>query len=402
MEARAAMSGSSSRRARGQHRLSHQRVLKLKEAGKYEDGGGLRLVIDRQLNKRWVLRLTIEGKRRELGLGSFPAISLEAARNKAAELRSQAAEGTDQRAIEIKERRARGVTFEAAFWTYFEVKQRTLSNAKHLKQWPSTMKAYVFPVIGKMPVNEVAAGDIIRLLQPIWYEKAETARRVLQRLEAVFKSAIVRGFREKASPCIGIAGELGTAHRKVVHFRALPYSDMAEFVQVIRDSKARPVTKLCFTFLVLTAARSSEARLAAWSEIDRDTGLWVIPAERMKARRAHIVPLTRQAIAILEEARQLGEGSLIFATAPDKALSDMTLTKLIRDLGWAERCTVHGIRSSFREWCALEAKVSDRIAEAALAHIDKDRVQAAYLRSNFVEERRKLMQSWADFILTAQ
>jgi integrase len=157
---------------------------------------------------------------------------------------------------------------------------------------------------------------------------------------------------------------------------------------------------LCFTYLVLAAARSSEARLAVWSEIDRETALWVIPAERMKARREHIVPLSRQAIAILEEIRQLGEGSLIFATARDRALSDMTLTKLIRDLGWAERCTVHGIRSSFREWCALEAKVPDRIAEAALAHIDKDRVQAAYLRSNFVEERRKLMQSWADFVLT--
>ncbi len=402
MEALATISGSSSRRVRGQHRLSHQRVLKLKKPGKYEDGGCLRLVVDKQLNKRWVLRLTIKGKRRELGLGSFPEISLETARHKAAELRSQAAEGTDQRAIEVKERRARGVTFEEAFWTYFEVKQHTLSNAKHLKQWPSTMKAYVFPVIGKMPINEVEAGDVIRLLQPIWYEKAETARRVLQRLEAVFKSAIVRGFREKASPCIGIAGELGTAHRKVVHFRALPYSEMPEFVQAVLHSKARPVTKLCFTFLVLTAARSSEARLAAWSEIDRDRGLWVIPAERMKARREHIVPLNRQAIDILERARHLGDGPLIFTTASGKTLSDMTLTKLIRDLGWADRCTVHGIRSSFREWSALEAKASDRIAEAALAHIDKDRVQAAYLRSNFVEERCTLIQSWADFILAAR
>ena len=399
MEALAAINGSTSRRARGLHRLSHQRALKLKETGKYEDGGGLRLVIDRQRNKRWVLRLTIKGKRRELGLGSFPEISLETARNKAAELRSQAAEGTDQRAIETKEKRARGVTFEEAFWTHFEVKQHTLSNAKHLKQWPSTMKAYVFPVIGKTPVNEVGAGDIIRLLQPIWYEKAETARRVLQRLEAVFKSAIVRGFREKASPCIGIAGELGTAHRKVTHFRALPYGEMPELLQIVRNSKARSVTKLCFTYLVLTAARSSEARLAAWSEIDRDTDLWAIPPERMKARRHHLVPLSHQAIAILDEAGQLGDGNLIFPTVRGKGLSDMTLTKLIRDLGWAERCTVHGIRSSFREWCALEAKVPDRIAEAALAHVDKDRVQAAYLRSSFVEERRELMRLWADFVL---
>jgi integrase len=391
---------STPRRPRGLHRLSHQRVLKLKEPGKYEDGGGLRLVVDHQLNKRWVLRVTINGKRRELGLGSFPEVPLETARNKATELRSRAAEGTDRRAIETKERRARGVTFEEVFWAYFEIKQHNLSNAKHLKQWPSTMKAYVFPVIGQMPVNEVAAGDIIRLLQPIWYEKAETARRVLQRLEAVFKSAIVRGFRDKASPCIGIAGELGTTHRKVAHFRALPYCDLPELLQIIRNSKARSATKLCFTFLVLAASRSSEARFATWSEIDRDTGLWVIPAERMKARREHIVPLSDQAIAILEEARQLGEGDLIFAAGSDKALSDMTLTKLLRDLGWAERCTVHGSRSSFREWCALEAKVPDRIAEIALAHVDKDRVQAAYLRSNFVEERRKLMQSWADFVLT--
>ena len=387
------------RRARGLHRLSHQRVLKLKAPGKYEDGGGLRLVVDQQLNKRWVLRLTIKGKRRELGLGSFPKVSLEVARNKAAELRSQAADGTDQRAAETKQKRARGVTFEEAFRTYFEVKQHTLSNAKHLKQWPSTMEAYVFPMIGKMPVNEVAAADIIRLLQPIWYEKAETARRVLQRLEAVFKSTIVRGFREKASPCIGIAGELGTAHRKVAHFRALPYNDLPVLLQNVRDSKAQPVTKLCFAYLVLTAARSSEARLAAWSEVNHETDLWMIPAERMKARRQHVVPLSLKAIAILDQARRIGNGDLIFPTVRGRVLSDMTLTKLIRDLGWADRCTVHGIRSSFREWCALEAKVPDRIAEAALAHVDKDRVQAAYLRSNFVEERRKLMQSWADFVL---
>jgi integrase len=179
----------------------------------------------------------------------------------------------------------------------------------------------------------------------------------------------------------------------------LPYSDLPEFVQAIRDSKARPATKLCFTFLVLTAARSSEARLAAWSEIDHETGLWTISAKRMKSRRPHLVPLSDQAIGILKEARQLGDGPLIFVTARGKALSDMTLTKLIRDLGWAERCTVHGIRSSFREWCALEAKILDRIAEAALAHVDKDRVQDAYLRSSFVEERRKIMQSWANFVL---
>ncbi len=399
MAVNASKAPSMPRRPRGLHRLSHQRVLKRRAPGKYEDGGGLRLVVDQQLNKRWVLRLTINGKRRELGLGSFPEVSLEAARNRAAELRSQAAEGTDQRAIETKQRRAREVTFEEAFWTYFEVKQHTLSNAKHLKQWPSTMEAYVFPAIGKMPVNEVAAGDIIQLLQPVWYEKAETARRVLQRLEAVFKSAIVRGFREKASPCIGIAGELGTAHRKVAHFRALPYHDLPVLLQNIRDSKAQAVTKLCFAYLALTAARSSEARLAAWNEVDRETDLWMIPARRMKARRQHVVPLSREANAILDEARRLGGGDLIFPTVRGKALSDMTLTKLIRDLGWADRCTIHGIRSSFREWCALEAKVPDRIAEAALAHVDKDRVQAAYLRSNFVEERRKLMQSWADFVL---
>ncbi len=399
MEALPTINGSTSGRARGLHRLSHQRVLKLKEPGKYEDGGGHMLVIDRQLNKRWVLRVTINGKRRELGLGSFPEVSLEAARNKAAAFRSQAVEGTDQRAIEAKAKRHRGITFEEAFWTYFEGKQHTLSNAKHLKQWPSTMKSYVFPVIGSIPVSEVEAGDVIRLLQPIWYEKAETARRVLQRLEAVFKSAIVRGFREKASPCIGIGSELGTAHRKVMHFRALPYDDLPELLQVVHNSKARLVTKLCFTYLVLTAARSSEARLANWGEINHGAGLWSIPAERMKARRQHFVPLSLQAIAALSQARQLGAGDLIFPTVRGKALSDMTLTKLIRDLGWAERCTVHGIRSSFREWCALQARVPDRIAEAALAHADKDRVQAAYLRSSFIEERRELMQLWADFVL---
>src|SRR5205823_14783044 len=189
---------------------------------------------------------------------------------------------------------------------------------------------------------------------PIWFDKPETGRRLLQRLEAVFRSAILRGHRERACPCIGVVQELGVRHRTVTNHRSLPYAEVPEFITELRNSKCQPVTRLAFEWLILTATRSGETRLATWAEIDISTALWTLSPDRTKARRKHVVPLPQRCLEILQEARALFPGSdLIFpSTKPSTPLSDMTLTKVLRDMALADRATPHGFRSSFKNWCA--------------------------------------------------
>ena len=257
----------------------------------------------------------------------------------------------------------------------------------------------MFPVIGDVPIEDVDADQIIRVLEPIWYEKDETAKRVLQRMEAVFKSAIRLGKREKASPCIGVAEELGTRHREVRHHPAMPYESLPDFIARLREptQRAWQTTRPALEFLILTATRSSETREAMWSEFDLEKGLWVIPKERMgKSRKKHVVPLSRRCLEILYEMKAVNPcSSYVFeGTKKGRPLSDMTLTKLLRDAGLGKEATVHGFRSSFKDWCAEREKVADEVSEAALAHTNKDRVKAAYLRTNFLEERKSLMERW--------
>ena len=383
--------------ARVEKRLSAVRVKAIKEPGKYEDGGGLRLVVDPTGSKRWVMRTTIAGKRVERGLGGFPTVSLEQARERGTAIRKAAKDGVDLKAAE-KRQTDRGKTFREMFEITFEQRQKQLSNAKHLAQWPSTMQAYVFPKIGDRPVAEIVTAEIIDVLTPIWFDKPETGKRVLQRIETVFKSAIVRGIRDRASPCIGVAQEFGVQHRDVKHHAAMPWKQVPRFVAWLHTPSPRrnPMTLLCFEFLILTAARSGEARGALWSEIDLETATWEIPKERMKAREPHRVPLSPRCIEILRAARALRPRSALAFEAhkPTKMLSDMTLTKLLRDA--RIEATAHGFRSSFKIWCAEIAKCQHEVSEAALAHSQKDRVVAAYLRTDFFDERRQIMVTWAD------
>jgi integrase len=300
--------------------------------------------------------------------------------------------------------RSKEVTFQHAFETFFEVKQKSLSNAKHLKQWPSTIETYVFPKIGHRVIADVTAAEIVELLQPIWWEKPETARRVLQRVRAVFDAAIVLGQREKANPCTGLSSLLGTNHQDSEHHRALPYTEVPGLIETLRGSAAEPVTKLAFEWLILTATRSGETRGAAWSEIDEANALWVIPKQRMKkGRREHIVPLSDRCLAIAVEARALNpESALLFPAASGKPLSDMVFTKLLRDRGFADKATPHGFRTSFRTWCIEVDKCREVVAEAALAHAIRDKAEAAYRRSNYLEERTSLMQRWATFCTSSR
>ena len=391
--------------AMGRHLLTAHKIRGISKPGVYKDGGGLRLVVTQGLTKRWELWVSIKGKRRERGLGVYPQVSLQEARDKADEFRRAARKGVDLRRLRLDEQ-ARSVSFRQAFETYFAVKCKQLSNAKHLKQWPSTMETYVFPVFGDVPIADVNTGQVLDVLTPIWYEKPETAKRVLQRMEAVFKSAILRGTRDRASPCVGVAQELQTRHREVRHHPALPWQEVPEFIAMLQGSapRALPSTRLAFEFLILTATRSGETRGAVWSEFDLDNGVWVIPKERMKARKVQRVPLTSRCVSILREARALNpQGVLVFEGAKrGRPLSDMTFTKVLRDAGLGERATPHGFRSSFKIWCSEKAKVADEVSEAALAHRIKDRVKAAYLRTDFLDERRLLMQTWEAYCLSGQ
>ena len=299
---------------------------------------------------------------------------------------------------------ARSVTFKQAFDAYFEIKRKSLSNAKHLAQWPSTMETYVYPRLANRPVAEILSGEVLAVLEPIWHAKPETAKRVLQRMQAVFDSAILRNWRERASPCIGVAQALGgTAHRMVQHHAALPYDQVPAFLRELCHSHAQPETRLAFEWLILTATRSGETRHATWSEVDATHGLWIIPSRRMKGsgpqRRDHHVPLSGRCLEILAEARTLKPGGdLLFPSQrTGRPLSDMTFTKLLRDLGYGGHATAHGFRSSFRDWATEMEKVREVVAEAALAHAVRDKTEAAYRRTTYLEERRTLMERWAAY-----
>lgn len=389
-------------RLRTTNRLTALKVAKLKVPGLYEDGAGLRLVVTAVGTKRWVLRLTINGHRVERGLGVWPDVSLDDARKKAAPMRQAAKDGIDIRKEQRRISKAKGVSFTQAFEDFFAIRKQHLSNGKHVQQWQNTMRDYVFPTIGKRPAADITAGEMIDVLKPIWFDKPETAGRVLQRVKATFDSAILRGTREKANPCIGVAQEFGSLRRTVQHHPALPWPEVPAFVQTLRRSAATETTRLLFEFLILTVARSGEARGALWEEIDLAQKTWSIPGlsvetdRRMKNRETHIIPLSKQALRVLKKVRKLNpQASLIFPGANELPLSDNTLSKLMRD--GAVAGTPHGFRSAFKDWAA-ERGVRDEVSEAALAHSDRDKVRAAYRRTRFLEERKILMQSWSDFV----
>ncbi len=377
-------------------KLSAVRVKTLKAPGKYEDGGGLRLVITPGGTKSWVIRVSVAGNRIERGLGAYPDVSLDDAREAAAMFRKAAGSGIDLRAEE-KQMAQAATKFRDMFKITLAQREKQLSNAKHLKQWTSTMEAYVFPKIGDVAVADVTTGQVLEVLTPIWFDKPETAKRVLQRMELVFKSAIVRGIRTTASPCTGVSDELGTKHRAPKHHASMPWPDVPDFILWLhqRSASGQPlVTSLALEFLILTATRSGETRGAVWTEFDFKTATWTIPAERMKARDAHRVPLSKRCLQILETAKSLNPvGDLVFPSMKSTALSDMTFTKLLRD----EKldATAHGFRSSFKVWASECAKVPNEVSEAALAHSVGSKVVAAYLRTDFLAERRPLMEAWS-------
>ncbi len=346
-----------------------------------------------------MLRITVDGRRRDIGLGGYPSVSLALAREKAADNRATIAEGRDP----VAEKHSPAMpTFRQAAQAVHEANKPRWRNARHAASWIQTLERHAMPKLGNTPLDRIGRGEVLQVLTPIWTTRPETARRVRQRIRTIFKWAMAHGFMESNPAGEAIDGALPPMPKVKAHFRALPYQEVGLALKTIEMSQASIAAKLCFRFLVLTAARSGEARGATWDEIDFQDRVWRIPSERMKAGMEHRVPLSRQALEVLVEASALRDDSgLVFPSSMKRSspLSDMTLTKILRSVGLAERATVHGFRSSFKNWTLEQTDTPWAVSEAALAHILGNATEQAYARSDLFERRRELMQLWADYVL---
>lgn len=367
--------------------------------GRYQDGKGLMLVVKPSGSRSWQVRLQVDGKRRDFGLGSAGDVSLAEARDKADEIRKLYRAGVDPVAKKRAERMARNEipTFrEAAESTHAEHKG-SWRNARHKGDWLATLRNHAFPSLGNLRVDLIEAPMIRDVLLPIWLEKPETARRVRQRIKAVLGWAASKGYRGHLDLTVMSTG-LPKQPSRNNHFKAMPYEEVPAFVSRVREA-SETVGRLALLFTIYTAARSGETRGATWSEIDLKAATWTIPAKRMKAGREHIVPLSAPALAVLERAALLriaGDNPPVFPGKGGKPVSDMTLSKVLRDMDLD--VTVHGFRSSFKDWASESSSFPDAVSEAALAHVDPNKTRAAYKRTDFLKMRVDLMAAWAAFV----
>ena len=370
------------------------------KAGRHADGKGLYLLVKPSGAKSWVLRVQVGGRRRDYGLGSLDLVSLQEARDRALEYRKAAKSGLDP-SLERKKAQRAIPTFEEAARRYHETVRGSWRNGKHADQWLSTLVTHAFPTIGSMRVDHVDAPTVQSVLLPIWLTLPETARRVRQRVSSVLDFAHGQGWRATETPRNAINSLMKRIKqpRRGGGFAAMPYAELPDFMGDLRAGSPT-VGRLALQFLILTAARSGEVRGARWDEIDLDKAQWNIPAARMKAGEAHSVPLTPAAVEVLRQARGLTpvrHGQPIFPGLKGQPLSDATLAKVLRVAGGGA-FTVHGMRSAFRDWIAEQTTFPGDWAEAALAHTLPNKVEAAYKRTKFIEQRRKLMAAWSDYL----
>lgn len=364
--------------------------------GRHGDGRGLYLLVKVSGSKSWVLRYQINGQRRDMGLGSYPTVGLAKARQRRHEAHQLISDGIDPL---THRKRQQSMTFREAAEALIESKRPGWKNAKHAAQWSSTLSTYAFPRLGGMDISALETGDILGVLKPIWSKKSETASRVRQRIEAVIDYGTALGIRSGDNPARwrGHLDHLLPKPSKVKavrHHPALPHHQIAHFMSDLRAREGVGARALAFT--ILTAARSGETRGMKWTEIDLDNRLWTIPAERMKAGKEHRVPLSKAALALIGDFR--GSNGLVFEseTKRGKSISNMSMAAVLRRMQH-DGITVHGFRSTFRDWAGETTGFPREVIEAALAHRLKDRAEAAYARSDLFEKRRKLMDAWASY-----
>jgi len=366
-------------------------VETLKAKGEYLDGSGLFLRITDGGSKSWYLRTTVHGRLKKIGLGSADHVSLAKAREEAAKLRAIARQGGDPSA----ERKREMLTFEEAARRVHAALLPTWRNQKHAETWLSTIENYACPEFGSRRIDTIGSADILAVLSPVWTKKPETAKRLKQRLSTVFDWAKGAGHYPHENPVNGVKRALPTVKRRPEHLAALPWREIPAFMSELRERSA--VSARALEFIILTASRSGEVRGARWAELDGD--VWTVPGERMKRGLPHRVPLSDAALNVLERVRGL-DGDLIFPSplrrneGHARPLSVMGFKPLLARMG-REGFTVHGFRSTFRDWCSESARVPREVAEAALSHATGNEVERAYARSDLLDQRRGLMKLWA-------
>jgi len=390
-------------------KLNSLAITKTTKPGYYGDGAGLWLQVSPSITKSWIFRFTLRGNQREMGLGALHTVSLADARLKARECRQQLLDGIDpletRKSLRLaaSAERAKVLSFDQCAAAYMDAHRNSWKNAKHAAQWESTIKTYATPVIGQLPVSNIDTALVIKVLSPIWQTKTETASRLRGRIESVLDWAATSGYRTGVNPARWrghLENLLAKPSKvsKVVHHPALAWQDIAEFMTELREREGIAARALEFT--ILTASRSGEVRGAKWTEIHNN--MWIVPAERMKMGKEHRVPLSKEALAILAKAPSIGD--FIFPGAVHhRPLSDMSLTAVLRRMN-RNGVTVHGFRSTFRDWCAESVANSfpREVCEQALAHSLSDKVEAAYRRGDLIEKRAVLMQAWATYCYQAE
>ncbi|MFN4357556.1 tyrosine-type recombinase/integrase [Sphingopyxis alaskensis] len=382
-------------------------AVKNAKPGRHADGGGLHLLVKESGARSWVYRFMLNGKSRDVGLGAAAgpdAISLSDARDLASALRLKVKAGIDP--LEERQQEAAqalataqaaeiaGITFKAVAEAYIVANEGSWRNEKHRQQWRNTLATYVYPVMGELPVAEIGTPHVLKILEPIWQAKPETASRIRGRIETVLDAAKARGYRAGENPARwrGHIAQILPARSRLTrgHHKAMPYDAIPAFVAELRERDA--MAALALEFVILTAARTNEVLQATWGEVDLEKAIWTIPAGRMKAGKEHRVPLSPRAIEILEAVKPLQMANL-FPTDKRGSLSTMAMTMLLRRM--KQDCTVHGFRSGFRDWSAECTGYAHEVCEMALAHVIGNKSEAAYRRGDLFEKRRRLMADWA-------
>ena len=389
-------------------------TVKNAKAGRHADGGGLNLLVKESGARSWVFRFMLNGKSRDLGLGAAAGpdkISLAKARDLATALRLKVKAGVDPLAERQREAaeavsaaqaaQIAGITFKHVAEAHIAANEGSWRNDKHRQQWRNTLATYVYPVIGDLPVADIGTAHVLQIVEPIWQDKPETASRVRGRIETLLDAAKARGYRDGENPARwrGHIAQILPARAKLSrgHHKAMAYAELPAFTRILRAREA--MAALALEFVILTATRTSEVLGAKWDEVDLDQAIWTIAAARMKAGKEHRVPLSPRAVEILEAVKPLGKDRLFPANKGGK-LSGMAMSMLLRRMKLD--CTVHGFRSSFRDWCAESTSYAHEVCEMALAHSIGNKAEAAYRRGDLFDKRRRLMNDWASFCAVDQ
>ena len=370
----------------------------LSKPGLYRADDTLYLSVQESGRRSWIQRVMIDGRRHDIGLGSFPVVSLAKARKRAFRNREKIADGINPL---LEKRRSSMPTFRVATERTHKSFAPSWKNEQHARSWMQVVQKHTFPILADLPVDQISQQDVLNVLEPIWTTRPETARRVRGRIRSVLRFCEAHGFVDRNVAGDAIDGALPAMPKVKEHLRALPYSEAPAAFKAIETKVTTESPRLCLLFILLTAARSNEAREATWGEIDLKSATWEIPASRMKAGKIHRVPLSKSALAVLDQAVNIRDGSDLIFPSPAKSghpMANNTLKKHMVKVGLWERTVVHGFRTSFRTWAAECTDIPREVCEMALAHTVGTGVEQAYSRSDLLEKRVRLMQQWSRFL----